>query len=179
VPRANVSLSQPSLTRLMGSLNNGSAASVPWFDASRLGVFAPLRFNTSISTQRRRGAKTQRGFAPRRGWRAEIFDRGGPAWAGISFRVFRLFRGYLPSVVVWPAVTARLEQVGRRFLSDERWIAEPDHWSQRRGARRVCREVAGCPASPTRRGSVPAFAVSRHGSIQLHPYCRNFRCYKL
>src|SRR6266508_2656212 len=40
-------------------------------------------------------------------------------------------------------------------------VAEPDHWSQRRAAPRVCREVEGCSESSARRGSVPSFAGKR------------------
>src|SRR5687767_10460162 len=49
---------------------------------------------------------------------------------------------------------------GGRFLSDGHWIAEPDHWSQRRGASRVCWEVADCFPSWARRGSVPTLGVT-------------------
>src|SRR5439155_13818811 len=40
------------------------------------------------------------------------------------------------------------------ILRDEPWIAEPEHWSQRREAFRVCREFAGCSSLLDRRGSV-------------------------
>ncbi len=41
-----------------------------------------------------------------------------------SFRVFRVFRGYVPLVAASPAVAYGPEIFGRRFLSDELWDAE-------------------------------------------------------
>ncbi len=44
----------------------------------------------------------------------------------ISFRVFRLFRGYISSAVTRPVVTAVLKRErDRRILTDGPWIAEP------------------------------------------------------
>src|SRR6266567_3084706 len=50
----------------------------------------------------------------------------------ISFRVFSVFRGYIPSAVSSPAVTAFSERVGLKiFLTDGPWIAEPDAGANR------------------------------------------------
>src|SRR5205823_3268171 len=47
---------------------------------------------------------------------------------------------------------------------------EPDRWSRRRAAPRVCREVTAYPSSSARRGSVPAFAnVDAHSNLQDVP----------
>ena len=47
------------------------------------------------------------------------------ASALLSFGVFRVFRGYLPGVVSWPAVVT-----SRRCLSHEPWISEPDRCTE-------------------------------------------------
>jgi hypothetical protein len=53
--------------------------------------------------------------------------------ARISFRVFRVIGGYIPSAVTWPVVAAFLPRaMDRRFLSDEHWVAEPGASANRR-----------------------------------------------
>ena len=69
-----------------------------------------------------------------------------------SFRVFCVFRGYLPSAGAWPEAAATREILAGDFWVDEDWIAEPDRCSQRREALGVCREVAGWLESSARRG---------------------------
>src|SRR5438876_1691452 len=77
----------------------------------------------------------------------------------ISFRVFRVVRGYIPGAVAWPAVAARLEQLAGDDLREDEDQDAKNAGANARGARRVGREVAGCPGPSARRGSAPSLVA--------------------
>src|SRR6266516_3390126 len=70
-----------------------------------------------------------------------------------------------PPLVVW-----RRDFLAETDARAKEYAAEPDHWSQRRQAPRVCLEVAGCLWSSARRGSVPALGrFTRHEHPKVFP----------
>ena len=66
--------------------------------------------------------------------------------------MFPVFRGYISQRSGTVVRRCEFGDFAGDFLSDGPWIAEPDHFSQRREAVRVCREVAGWLESLARRG---------------------------
>ena len=86
----------------------------------------------------RRKLRERRGGLHLRFLRCLLWILGlAPRTARISFRVFRVFRGYIPGTVTGRSQRCFAESEGRRFLSDELWDAEP-------GARANRAEPLGC-----------------------------------
>ena len=88
-----------------------------------------------------------------------LFRHGFHQFARISFRVFPVLRGYISGAVAWPAVAARLEQLAGDDLREDEDQDAKNAGANARGARRVGREVAGCPGPSARRGSAPSLVA--------------------
>src|SRR2546429_1755300 len=94
--------------------------------------------------------------------------------ARISFRVFRVFRGYIPRAAASPAVAGRLERSAADCLREDKSdAAEQNRWSQRRPP--WASATAFCTRLPTRFADAGPLAALAHlgRSLRLATHYEN------